>query len=231
MASRAEWQRITRSVTGGPENRLFFTAHEWATIDAATARIYPTDETPGAREAMAVRFIDRYLSGLDYIFASADGDAFLQISGKDRDAWRIRIEKLQRKYRDGIRRLDDVALTEFKTEFRHLDAAQQDRALEILSGAPKPRRIQVAEEGEVHVQNISDDDLEFFAMLALHTRQGTFCDPVYGGNAGRVGWDAIGFPGPPTLASTQDCSYGHADKFLTDFDWGDLIPHLKSRGR
>ena len=35
----------------------------------------------------------------------------------------------------------------------------------------------------------------FFNMLRGHTLQGTFCDPVYGGNANMVGWDLIGYPG------------------------------------
>lgn len=54
-------------------------------------------------------------------------------------------------------------------------------------------------------------------------------DPADGGNAGRVGWEAIGFPGPESLLATQDCTYGHKDKFLTDFDWADLIPHLRDK--
>lgn len=35
----------------------------------------------------------------------------------------------------------------------------------------------------------------FFALVRGHTIQGTFCDPAYGGNAGFVGWDLIGYPG------------------------------------
>ena len=38
---------------------LFLTADQAATLDAVTAQICPTDETPGAREAKVVRFIDR----------------------------------------------------------------------------------------------------------------------------------------------------------------------------
>lgn len=229
MASRANWQVVLRSIADEPEGRLFFSEHEWATIEAANARIYPSDDAPGAREAKAVRFIDRYLSGLDFIFASADGSGFLQISGKDAGAWRIRIEKLQQKYRVGIRGMDSISIETFNAQFRHLEEEQQDRVLEILSGAPRPTTVRVAETGEAHVQNISDDALDFFSALALHTRQGTFCDPVYGGNADRVGWEAIGFPGPQSLVATQDCTYGHKDKFLTDFDWTDLIPHLRTK--
>jgi hypothetical protein len=32
-------------------------------------------------------------------------------------------------------------------------------------------------------------------MMRAHTWQGTFGDPFYGGNAGFVGWDLLGYPG------------------------------------
>ena len=50
------------------DNR-FFDAHQRATVEAAMARMIPTDDTPGAREAGTVDFLDRYLSGIDFVFA------------------------------------------------------------------------------------------------------------------------------------------------------------------
>ena len=38
-------------------------------------------------------------------------------------------------------------------------------------------------------------DPAFFSLVRDHTLQGTFGDPYYGGNAGFVGWDLIGYPG------------------------------------
>jgi hypothetical protein len=35
----------------------------------------------------------------------------------------------------------------------------------------------------------------FFDMVRNHTMQGMFSDPYYGGNAGYVGWDLLGYPG------------------------------------
>jgi gluconate 2-dehydrogenase gamma chain len=35
----------------------------------------------------------------------------------------------------------------------------------------------------------------FFAVVREHVLQGTFCDPVYGGNRDTVGWKLVGFPG------------------------------------
>ncbi|MEO8127301.1 MAG: gluconate 2-dehydrogenase subunit 3 family protein [Bryobacteraceae bacterium] len=36
----------------------------------------------------------------------------------------------------------------------------------------------------------------FFQMLRTHTIEGFLCDPLHGGNAGMIGWQMIGFPGP-----------------------------------
>jgi gluconate 2-dehydrogenase gamma chain len=36
----------------------------------------------------------------------------------------------------------------------------------------------------------------FFQLLRTHTIEGMFCDPVHGGNAGMIGWQLIGYPGP-----------------------------------
>ena len=46
-------------------------------------------------------------------------------------------------------------------------------------------------------------DPAFFALVRSHTLQGTFGDPYYGGNAGFVGWDMIGYPGV-RIAATAD---------------------------
>ncbi len=39
---------------------------------------------------------------------------------------------------------------------------------------------------------------QFFALVRGHVMQGTFGDPYYGGNAGYVGWDLLGYPGVRT---------------------------------
>lgn len=36
----------------------------------------------------------------------------------------------------------------------------------------------------------------FFQMLRTHTIEGFMCDPLHGGNAGMIGWQLVGFPGP-----------------------------------
>lgn len=229
MTSQPDWPVVPGRIDDTGDRRLFFTQHEWDTIEAATARIYPTDHLPGAREAGVVRFIDRYLSGLGYVFASADGTGFLAIEGRAAEAWQARIGTLRRKYREGVQSLDTLARDWFGAAFSDLGWNEQDRTLEHLSGGPKPTDVAVSEAGETHVQNVSDDGLSFFEVLSLHTRQGMFADPVYGGNRDCIGWTLLGFPGPPNLASTTDGSYGHTDHFFEDSAWSDLIPHLREK--
>ena len=36
----------------------------------------------------------------------------------------------------------------------------------------------------------------FFRLLRQHTIEGMFSDPMHGGNAGLIGWQLIGYPGP-----------------------------------
>ena len=49
----------------------------------------------------------------------------------------------------------------------------------------------------------------FFRLLRQHTIEGMFCDPMHGGNADMIGWQAIGYPGPYMSWSDQiDQHYG-----------------------
>jgi gluconate 2-dehydrogenase gamma chain len=57
-------------------------------------------------------------------------------------------------------------------DFADLPAAQQDERLKAI------------------------ETTAFFQLLRAHTIEGMFCDPMHGGNAGLIGWQLIGFPGP-----------------------------------
>jgi len=46
------------------------------------------------------------------------------------------------------------------------------------------------------------DTTTFFRLLRQHTIEGMFSDPMHGGNAGLIGWQLIGYPGP--LMSYRD---------------------------
>src|SRR3984893_10727916 len=53
----------------------------------------------------------------------------------------------------------------------------------------------------------------FFQMLRTHTIEGMFCDPLHGGNAGMIGWQLIGFPGPRmSYAGEVDKYYGRESR-------------------
>ena len=60
LAAQEHVRQATQA--GGSPKLAFFTAEQAAEIDAVTAQIIPTDETPGAREAHCLYFIDRALT-------------------------------------------------------------------------------------------------------------------------------------------------------------------------
>ena len=69
-------------------------------------------------------------------------------------------------------------LRQLGEDFADLDAAKQDERLRAI------------------------ESTAFFRMLSTHTIEGMFSDPMHGGNAGRIGWQLIGYPGP--LMSYRD---------------------------
>src|ERR1700731_3242656 len=86
----------------------FFTPAEATEIDALSARIIPTDDTPGAREAGVLYFIDRAL----VTFASGD----------------------QQKYREGLPELQSQVREMFPgvERFSAATAEQQDELLHVM---------------------------------------------------------------------------------------------------
>ena len=208
--------------------RLFFDEHQRSTIEAAMSRIIPTDDQPGAKEAGTIEFLDRYLSGIDFVFAKPDGSGFEQLEGKRAEAWRQRIGVLGKKYVEGIEELDRRSRVQFDVDFARLTAEQQDQ---ILAEMERPAQQTDLEESQATVafapvepamqQTSAEIDLDFFPLLALHTRQGFYADPIYGGNKDRVGWKLIGFDGPASLAETHAGRYTTLSYFAEEqIDWG-----------
>src|SRR5690349_9268290 len=114
------------------EPATLFDQHQRATVEAAMARIIPTDDLPGAREAGTVDFLDRYLSGIDFIYAKPDGTGFEVLSGRRAVAWQRRVELARRKYDAGVRDLDRQAQALADVDFVELTDAQQDQVLTAL---------------------------------------------------------------------------------------------------
>lgn len=200
----------------------FFTPHQRDTVAAAMARIIPTDDTAGATEAGTVDFIDKYLSGIDHIYAKPDGSGFQELQGKRAEAWWQRINILRQKYDEGIADMDRRSNEAHGGDFVDLTAEQQDQ---VLTAMEQPER-EVEEEMleakavsgfapvEPALQQTSHEiQLDFFPLLALHTRQGFYADPVYFGNRDHIGWEVIGFPGPRSMAEVLNGTYSTLQYF------------------
>jgi gluconate 2-dehydrogenase gamma chain len=119
---------------------------------------------------------------------------------------------LRDKYVHGVEELDRRSRDRFGTDFVSLDAEQQDSVLTDLERPGLDLGSAEAVAGfapvETPLQQTSVEvDLDFLPLLALHTRQGFYADPLYGGNRDRVGWQVIGFPGPTSLAEVHSGRY------------------------
>ena len=202
----------------------FFNPHQRATVAAAMARIIPTDDTPGATEADTITFLDRYLSGPDRVYAKPDGSGFETLTGKHREAWQTRIDILRECYVKGIDRLDAISNERHVANYNSLSAEQQDAVLVMMD---TPKSVEQNEESQ-HLalygapvepalqQTSAEVDLGFMDLLVLHTRQGFYADPIYGGNKNRVGWEVIGFPGPTSLDEPHKGRYCTLPWFADD---------------
>jgi gluconate 2-dehydrogenase gamma chain len=144
------------------------------------------------------------------------------LTGRRLDAWTRRIELVQERYVAGVEALD-AAARKRGADFVDLEPDAQD---EVLRAVERPEgreqeadmaRSQVTLYGapvETALQQTSAEiDLGFIPLLALHTRQGFYSDPVYGGNRDHVGWRVIGFRGPASLAEVHQGRYTTIDYF------------------
>lgn len=84
-------------------------------------------------------------------------------------------------YRTGLAAVDAYARTFRGAPFAQLPAPDQDAVLSNIESNVAP--------------GFTPSSSAFFTLVRLHTLQGTFGDPHYGGNANFVGWDLIGYPG------------------------------------
>lgn len=87
----------------------------------------------------------------------------------------------RRSYAAGLAAVDDYATSSKGRIFAELAPADQDAVLVDME--------------EDSATGFFPNSASFFTLLRTHTIQGMFSDPVYGGNAGFVGWDLIGYPG------------------------------------
>jgi gluconate 2-dehydrogenase gamma chain len=95
-------------------------------------------------------------------------------------------------YRDGLAAVEAYAIASKGAAFTTLKVGDQDAVLtdlvqNMVPGAPQ----------------------NFFNTVRLHTIQGTFSDPFYGGNANYVGWDLIGYPGVRVAVPVEYQQWGN----------------------
>ena len=173
-----------------------------------------------------VRFLDRFLSGTQFVYASADGAGFLQMSGIDAEAWEKRIEQRQATYRKGLGDARELSRKTHGKEFVDLTDQEQDDLLEELSGKPKPARVSLVGHGK----NAGEGGLRpptspsatkasgSSTASSPHTAR-VLRRPAYGGNDNFTGWNVIGYPGPRSLKDTMDGTFTTTDYMLMDATW------------
>ena len=168
----------------------FFSVEEMRVIEAACARLIPTDEDPGATEAGVAHYIDGFLGAFTFdpphiwaggAFSGRFGGtpgfaAFHRLTAADELAWRTRIEgSLGRPEREwngpvvGLQERYRAGLSELGDDFADAGPEDQEERLRAASG--------------------------FTALLYEHACEGMYGAPEYGGNRDLVGWRYIDFAG------------------------------------
>ena len=97
----------------------------------------------------------------------------------------------QAAYRRGLAAVNAYSQTKYGSPFVKIDATQQAGVITDMQGGTA-------------TGFSGPSAAAFFATLLQHAKEGTFCDPVYGGNQNFAGWKMIGFPG-------GQLAYGDAD--------------------
>ena len=171
---------------------LFFNSDEAAFIEAAVARLIPSDsDWGGAVEAGVPNYIDKQLAG-----AWGAGERLYRSGpwqpGTPSQGYQLPYTPAE---------LFHTALAAInkslaRTPFADMSDAQQDAFLERL------------EKGGTDLGGVPSDI--FFQQLWQSTLEGFFSDPVYGGNRDMISWRMIGFPG--AYASYYDLVDQHGIK-------------------
>ena len=164
-----------------PGQFAYFTPVEFTFVEAAAARLIPSDALgPGAKEAGVATFIDRQLSG-PYGRAETWYMRGPWHDGTKQQGYQLRLTPAQL-YRTAIADVDGYCSKIHQRPFAEQDAAAQDKLLHGL------------ESGDIKLARAPSKD--FFQMLLQNTVEGYLADPMYGGNRAFAGWKLIGFPGP-----------------------------------
>lgn len=161
------------------EARMFFTRYEdFVVLEQATERIFPEDDNgPGAIELGVPYFIDKQLAG-DW---GINGKDYRQGPFSAENAVQSRMTRRDL-FLDGVRKMNELSQEQFDTTF---DEAEEEQQIKILEDF---------ENGNVDIKGVSSDSL--FELLRMTTLEGTYSDPLYGGNRNMEGWKMKEYPGP-----------------------------------
>jgi gluconate 2-dehydrogenase gamma chain len=99
--------------------------------------------------------------------------------------------ELQDFYRRGLASLEAHCRATYKESFVHLTPEKQDEVIAAL------------EESKAS-EFTYPTAREFFVTLRVHTMEGMFADPLYGGNRDFAGWRLVGFPGAQAIFTPSD---------------------------
>jgi gluconate 2-dehydrogenase gamma chain len=196
--------------TGPQTNQGFtvFVPYHAAIVQAAAARLIPTDEHgPGATEAGVVYFIDRQLARGNMGFRGKEYQLGPFLPGEPTQGDQSALP-LRDRFRLGILALDAYAQDTYGRGFVACSPDEQDRLLSDLEqGIPETfgstaiqaqPLVKAPTEGSIGLETAvgaTGGAQAFFTLLLSWTMAGFFCDPVQGGNRDMVGWMLIGFPG------------------------------------
>jgi gluconate 2-dehydrogenase gamma chain len=158
---------------------IFFSADEASLVEAAVDRPVPADERgPGGKDAGCAIFIDRQLAGP---YGRGDG-LYMKppfMSGAATQGYQMP-DTPAAQYRGGLKALGEHVKNAFDGKsFSQLPTRDQD---EVLAGI---------EAGSIALKDVNG--AQFFALLLANAMEGSFADPIYGGNRDMAGWNLIGF--------------------------------------
>jgi gluconate 2-dehydrogenase gamma chain len=176
---------------------LFFNREEAQFIEAAVARLIPTDEHPGAIEACVPNYLDKQLGG-----AWGSGERLYRSGPWEptRPGLGYQLPLTPGELFHTAIKAINAQLSKSHQAFWELPVDEQDEFLHKL------------EAGSIDLNGVPSEI--FFSQLRGMTIEGFFCDPVYGGNKDMVGWKLIGFPG--AYASYFDLIDQHGIKLDRD---------------
>jgi gluconate 2-dehydrogenase gamma chain len=184
--------------SSSPAEHAFFSAHEAAVVEDATARIAPgpADDPaeaghPGAREARVTQYIDAMLGALSSTgsLSAAEPGAPAVFAGGPWSNRHTSGPDLMTMFVS----LDPVTVIAWRKRLSgwQRQYRQGVAALDKLAGGDFTK-VHAAKQDSILAKPSMDS---FLALLFEHTVEGMYSNPEYGGNHDLAGWKDISYPG------------------------------------